>query len=649
MEYPMRKNSNLIKFLPIEKEDQVLFIDSMERIPKEHKAYDWIFVIPYGEKEQGAPKLRQLLAMLTKRGRLYLAAENPFSLHRISGEAEEDGSFFQAFLPHGFEKSKGMSLPLLTAQAQAAIKHCGQEYSLKVYYPYPDVQFPMAVYTDEYLPKPGECDENLYNFHHARFGFFDERQAVDQVVKAGVYAQFANGYLLEIAKEHTNLLYCRYSVERATDKRILTSIRKGENGEKIVEKAAFEEASNAHIKKLRHFEERLMCQLERESFLGRSMSVNRIVKSRRVNGKEQVIFPFIKGESLENYLDDYLKKGEFESCKETLLDFCGMIKALKGQIPFTVTEEFTKVFGAVEWKAEPEEAIMALPVTDIDMVCQNILLGEQITLIDYEWTFDFPIPIDYLIYRVLFCYLEQKDRRAFQHFDNSFDFYGKMGISPERKRIFEQMEIHFQKYAQGDCRLLRDLYLEQGKPVVPMSSLTKELTRAEDNKVTVQYNMGQGFLEEDGFERILKQEEDGSGSFVLDLPKEPSVQGVKISFGEENAMVRIGLLQEDETGSKEIAYETNGMSVNPILYFYKERPWISLNGLEPGVRRLYVNLQMEKLPEAFVKEAVSSLSDMREIIANREEQIANYENSTSWKLTKPLRMLTGKKDIKKER
>lgn len=643
MEYANIKNKNLINFLPIEKEEQVLFIDSMERMPEAGKVYDWIFVLPYEEKEQGVPKLQKLLNMLSGQGRLYLAVENPFSLHRISGEAEEDGSFFKAFLPKGFEKSKGMSLPFLTAQAEEAIGHCGQDYSLKVYYPYPDIQFPMAVYTDEYLPKAGECDENFYNFHHPRFVFFDERKAVDEVVKAGMYGPFAGGYLLEIAKENTNILYCRYSVERASGKRILTSILKEENGEKIVEKAAFEGLSNEHIKKLCHWEEALMFQLEQESFLDRPMSVNRIVKSGQVNGKEQVSFSFIQGESLENYLDGYLKRGEFESCKNVLLAFCRMIKQLKGQQPFRITEEFTRVFGGTGLEDEQAEAMMALPVTDIDMVCQNVLLGEQITLIDYEWTFDFPIPIDYLIYRVLFCYLEQKDRRALENFDNGFDFYGEMGISPKRKRIFEQMETHFQKYAQGDCRLLRDLYLEQGKPVVPMSALQKELTKAEDNKVTIQYDKGQGFLEEDGFERILKQEEGGAGSFVLDLPEGISLQGVKISFGEENTMVRIGLLQEDETGSKEIAYETNGISVNPILYFYKERPWISLNGLEPGIRRLYISLQIEKLPETFVNEAISSLSDMRQIIANREEQIANYENSTSWKLTKPLRRLGGKK------
>ncbi|MBD5544051.1 MAG: hypothetical protein HDR01_07420 [Lachnospiraceae bacterium] len=637
MECTNIENGNLIKLLPIEKEDELLLIDSMEKIPKEHKVYDWIFVLPYEEKEQGAPKLQKLLQMLSAGGRLYLAVENPFSLHRISGEAEADGSFFKAFLPKGFEESKGMSLPFLTAQAKTAMKHCGKEYSLKVYYPYPDIRFPSAVYTEEYLPKPGECDENLYNFHHARFGFFDEMKAVDEIVKAGVYSQFAGGYLLEIAKENTNILYCRYSVERGADKRIRTSILKDRNGKRIVQKAAFEDASNEHIRKLISWQEKLTSHLEGESFLGSTVVVNRILESGQKNGKEQVSFSFIQGESLENYLDAYLKKGEFESCKETLLGFCRMIKQLKGQQPFQLTEAFTNVFGLDSMELKQEEAMMALPVTDIDMVCQNVLLGEQVTLIDYEWTFDFPIPVDYLIYRVLFCYLEQKSRRKMEGFDNSFDFYEELGISKERKKLFEQMETHFQKYAQGDCKLLRDMYLEKGRPVVPMSRLKEQLSKAEENSVVIQYDMGQGFLEKDSFERIPGQEENGVLSLVLDLPPDPSVQGVKISFGEENTMVRIGFLQEDDSGSREPAYETNGISVNPILYLYKEKPYLSLSRLEPQVKRLYVSLQIEKLPEAFVDETIRSLSDMREVIANREEQIANYENSTSWKITKPLR------------
>ncbi|MBD5464409.1 MAG: hypothetical protein HDR22_01035 [Lachnospiraceae bacterium] len=645
MEYINIKNDNLIKFLPIEKEDKLLLIDSMEEIPEDDQAYDWIFVFPYEEKEQGAPKLQKLFQMLTDQGRLYLAVENPFSLHRIAGEAEEDGSFFKAFLPKGFEKSKGMSLSFLTAQAKTAMQHCGKEYSFKVYYPYPDIRFPSAVYTEEYLPGPGECDENLYNFHHARFGFFDEMMAVDELVKAGVYSQFASGYLLEIAKENTNLLYCRYSVERGAGKKIRTSILKDGKGERVVQKAAFEETSNEHIRKLVSWQEKLTSQLKGESFLGSPLLVNRILESRQRNGKEQVSFSFIKGESLENYLDGYLKKGEFESCKETLLGFCRMIKQLKDQQPFQVTEEFTKVFGlgGVELGKGQEEAMMALPVTDIDMVCQNVLLGEQVTLIDYEWTFDFPIPIDYLIYRVLFCYLEQKDRRKSECFDNHFDFYGEMGISPERKKLFEQMETHFQNYAQGDCILLRDLYLEKGRPVVPMALLKEQLAKAEENKVRIQYDKGQGFLEEESFERVLRQDENGVLSFVLDLPKDMSVRGVNISFGEKNTMIRIGLLKEDDSGSGEIAYETNGISVNPILYLYKEKPCLSISGLKPGVKRLYVSLQIEKLPETFIKEAAGSILDMREVIANREEQIANYENSTSWKLTRPLRELGRRK------
>lgn len=643
MEYKNMENSNLIKFLPIEQGDKVLVLHSMAMLPEEKDSYDWIFVLPYEEKEQDAPKLQKLLGMVKKQGHLYLAVENPFSLHRISGEAEEDGSFFKAFLPGGFEESRGMSLAFLMEQARCALKNCQEEYSLKVYYPYPDIRFPLAVYTDEYLPKPGECDENFYNFSHPRFCFFDERTAADEVVKAGVYSQFAGGYLLEIAKENTDMLYCRYSVERDEGKKIRTTILKDKNGEMSVQKSAFEEASNEHIRKLSSWEEKLTAQLQQVSFLDRPLAVNKIIDSKKQNGKEQVSFSFVKGESLEAYLDAYLKNGQFESCKETLLGFCIMIKQLKDQKPFQVTEEFIKVFGKIEFGQAQEKDMTALSVTDIDMVCQNILLGEQITLIDYEWTFDFPIPVDYLIYRVLFCYLEQKNRRKSKGFDNSFDFYEEMGISKERKKLFEQMEIHFQKYAQGNCRLLRDSYLEKGKPVVPMSLLKEQLHKAEENTILIQYDMGAGFMEENSFQRVLGQEENGTLSLVLDLPEDGCVQAVQMGFGEENTMIRIGLLQEDAAGSKEISYETNGILVNPILYLYQEKPYLCIRHLNPEVKRLYISLQIEKLPEAFIGETIRSLSDMREVIANREQQISNYENSTSWKITKPLREFGRKK------
>ena len=641
MEYEKIKRANLIEFLPVKEGDKVLYVDNLKEGLKQNGTYDWIFVLPYEEKEKGGFYIGKLLTMLTDKGRLYLAAENPFSLHKLAGETEEDGSVLQAFLPKGFEKSKGLSLSMLKVQAEEAIRQCSEAYSIKVYYPYPNIHFPSAVYTDGYLPKSGECDENYYNFNHARFGFFDEMQATEEVVKAGMYPELANGYLLEIAKENTDILYCRYSVERDKDKKIYTSISQNKNGEKVVKKAAYETEANEHIKKLDIWEKKLTKQLANATFLQKKISVNRIIEKNQLNGKEQVSFAYVKGQTLENYLDELLKGGQFEVCKEVLLDFCRTIEGLGNQVPFQITEEFRKVFGLVDDNRLCN--MMSLSITDIDMVCQNIILGDEITLIDYEWTFDFKVPVKYLIYRVLFLYLEQKGRRKSPCFHNQFDFYKEMGITPEEKKLFEQMEIQFQKYAQGDCKLLRDVYLKEGKPVVPMAALMEQLHKAGENFIRIQYDTGQGFLEENSHKRVLSQDEKGIFSLVLDFREDLHIHGIKLAFSQPQTMIRIGLLQEDETESTEVLYETNGTAINPILYVYKEKPYLITKNLKPEAKRLYISLQIIELPESFVEETTRAVSDMKAVIANREEQIANYENSTSWKLTKPLREFGRKK------
>ena len=101
---------------------------------------------------------------------------------------------------------------------------------------------------------------------------------------------------------------------------------------------------------------------------------------------------------------------------------------------------------------------MAAPCTNIDLVCGNILVNEEKwTAIDYEWSFDFPVPVKYLLYRIIFYFTDHAGRgKEFE----ACDFYGKMGITAEERTVFEEMETSFQQYV---CRAhvpLRDLYEE---------------------------------------------------------------------------------------------------------------------------------------------------------------------------------------------
>ena len=65
------------------------------------------------------------------------------------------------------------------------------------YYPYPDYKFPMAIYSDDYLPKKGELSRNNLNFDREKIYMFDESKVFDQVLEEGMFPFFSNSFLVE--------------------------------------------------------------------------------------------------------------------------------------------------------------------------------------------------------------------------------------------------------------------------------------------------------------------------------------------------------------------------------------------------------------------------------------------------------------------
>ena len=66
------------------------------------------------------------------------------------------------------------------------------------YYPYPDYKFPEVIYSDNYLPKLGELNNNIVNYDQERTVLFDETKAFNSVIKAGLFPEFCNSFLIII-------------------------------------------------------------------------------------------------------------------------------------------------------------------------------------------------------------------------------------------------------------------------------------------------------------------------------------------------------------------------------------------------------------------------------------------------------------------
>ena len=81
---------------------------------------------------------------------------------------------------------------------------------------------------------------------------------------------------------------------------------------------------------------------------------------------------------------------------------------------FTLTSEYTKIFG----NTSPITKEKSLIITNLDMLFHNIIIKDnEAYCIDYEWIFEFPIPIEFLIYRMISTFYSKYN----MYFSNKID------------------------------------------------------------------------------------------------------------------------------------------------------------------------------------------------------------------------------------
>lgn len=129
--------------------------------------------------------------------------------------------------------------------------------------------------------------------------------------------------------------------------------------------------------------------------------------------------------------------------EELLFTYIEKVKQIHEKESFQKTPEFIQVFGDVDLK----EGLKCAPVSNIDFLPANIIMEEEkTTVIDYEWTFFFPIPSQFLVYRLIHYYLESDGKRESL---KDLDFYGKAGLTEKDCRVYGEMEKNFQQLYTG--------------------------------------------------------------------------------------------------------------------------------------------------------------------------------------------------------
>lgn len=237
------------------------------------------------------------------------------------------------------------------------------------------------------------------------------------------------------------ILYSKFSDDRKKKYCIRTDIIE-KDGVKCVRKVPVYAEGQAHMTYINEVYTLLRQQYEDKNLLFNQCELK----------EDGIYLEYIQNETLQMQMESYIDAGDEAAIEKLLYEYMDGIQDSCKTKKFEKTDEFIEVFGDVE---VPEDAL-SLEVTDIDLIFSNIMVGKKWEVIDYEWTFTFPIPIKYVIYRAFF--LAHHQMRSCSVME--LEYLMKLAkITSEERSIFQQMEENFQRYITGNQTPFRDIIL----------------------------------------------------------------------------------------------------------------------------------------------------------------------------------------------
>ena len=132
---------------------------------------------------------------LAENGTIVIAIENRFGLKYWAGCQEDHVPEYYLGI-EGYDGVRGVKT--FTKQEITDIIYQAGLHQVEFYYPYPDYKFPTAIYSDDFLPKTGELNNNIRNFDKERMLLFDETKVFDGLIQEGLFPEFSNSFLVMV-------------------------------------------------------------------------------------------------------------------------------------------------------------------------------------------------------------------------------------------------------------------------------------------------------------------------------------------------------------------------------------------------------------------------------------------------------------------
>ncbi|MCR5688285.1 MAG: class I SAM-dependent methyltransferase [Lachnospiraceae bacterium] len=627
--------------------------------PNLTKKYDYITLIGVLEYAQsyisGDRPFNRMLSMLkdhlTDDGKIIIAIENRLGLKYFAGCREDHlGKYFGGIV--GYKTEDGVR-----TFSKEALERLLDEEGLserRFYYPYPDYKLAHTIYSDDFLPGPGELNTNIRNYDSDRLVLFDETKAFDSMIEEGRFPEFANSFVVVaspsklLQQDNGFPVFARFSNERTEEFRICTIIGKTDSGELKVHKSALSAHANAHIDRMYESSRTLRQQYANTGIVPAACE---LIKGRErgtvfagtvSKARDSVSFEYISGITLEDYLNELEAAGLYTRMEAVILEYCSRVGSCSDISEFRRTTGFDEIFGKRDFKKK----YMAVNPCNYDMIFSNIVIGNDEkeqgvwTVLDYEWMLTFPVPIKFVIYRALFYHFRGREDDGFVLYlaRKGLDVFSLCGIDIGERMLFAEMEHAFQIYIIGGeaslevLRIMMPTSTMMIDHIVKLGSYLKNLDTPK-----VYFSRGNNFTSENQIGVTGKVSE---GHVSMVIPFERFINSLRIDPTEYPCLISIETLTYTlDNGMRQDVTEiiANGYKLSERTFLFDTNDaQIIIEKVVQNARSIEVRYQVSMMESPFYDNVI-------ELLQKRKEENEALRRSFKYRLKRKLGII--KEDV----
>lgn len=554
--------------------------------------------------------LQKIKSFVKPGGKILMAIENRLGEKYFAGAYEDHTDAF--FL--GLNEYEGDNAVRTFSKSELTriFKTCGME-EIKFFYPYPDYKFPSEIYTDETINSSSYGREYM-NLYPTRYSLYNEQDVTDALVQEGIMQHFANSFLVEALvgepqEEQDQVIYAKMNSGRKAEYRIATIIYQG--SEKYVVKKPLNDRALPHVEKV-----------------ALKSRMNTIEELLNLPGKYKdgvVRYEYLEDENLDSKICHMIEAGKEQEIMEVIKGIWKILSEHSEKVAYQ-TEEFAKLFGPCRPKKEKTSTVCP---ANIDCICDNIVCrADGYILIDGEWIFDIPVPVDFIVWRMV-NELYTQHGNMLEKLISRKKMYEELSISEEDCEIYEQWAKYFAEQYVGGNPLA-----EYGADVKKLD-LRELVSIAESRKgmeCTLFFDTGDGFAAADCYKQYLVIK-DGEFEVSFELDKYATIRNLRFDPLEgKGCKVQIHKINGEHLAGNEILGNNAEFEKNGRQIFVNGDPQYYINPDVPKDGKLVISGKIKVMPEE------ETMTYYRKKI----NELDAIKNSKEYQLLKKARLLKNK-------